>query len=73
MQTVQLQKWTGEGASRTFGWVETPAADALKVQGPFRCPECLRPVRLHKASAIQPAHAEHQVGSKTCSLSCYYE
>jgi hypothetical protein len=73
MQSVQLQKWTGEGTSRNFGWVDTPVAEAMKAEGPFRCPECLRSVRLHKASALQRAHAEHRKGSKTCSLSCYYE
>ena len=73
MQTVQLQKWTGEGASRCFGWADSPVKDAMKAEGPFRCPECKEPVRLHKASAVQLAHAEHRKGSKTCSLSCYYE
>ncbi len=73
MQSVQCQKWIGQGASRSFEWVNTPIANAMKAEGPFRCPECLRPVRLHKASVKHPAHAEHRVGSKTCSRSCYYD
>ena len=72
MQSVQLQRWAGEGATRKFDWVETPVSEAMRLEGPFRCPECKTAVRLHKASAAQPAHAEHRVGSKTCSLSIYF-
>ena len=50
-------------------------AEALRLNGPFRCPECQKRVRIHRASedGSNPAHAEHQVGSKTCSRSCYYQ
>jgi hypothetical protein len=73
MQSVQIQKWAGEGSARKFDWVTIPVLDAMKSEGPYRCPECHTSVRLHKASTHHPAHAEHRVGSKTCSLSCYYK
>ena len=74
MQNVQLQKWTGAGSTRKFDWETVTVNDALRQEGPFRCPECFQPVRIHKASedGVHPLHAEHRIGSKTCSLSCYY-
>jgi hypothetical protein len=74
MQSVQLQKWSGEGATRKFDWETVSIGEAMRQTGPYRCPECYKPVRIHKASAdgSNPAHAEHRVGSKTCSLSCYF-
>jgi hypothetical protein len=75
MQSVQLQRWSGDEPDRRFDWETIEVVQALGFEGPFRCPECLQPVRLHKASSdgANPAHAEHRVGSKTCTLSYYYE
>jgi hypothetical protein len=75
MQDVEVQRWDGEGSTRAFGWKLVGIAEALRLDGPFRCPECQKRVRIHRASedGSNPAHAEHQVGSKTCSRSCYYQ
>jgi len=75
MQDVEVQRWAGEGTTRAFGWVLVGISEALRLDGPFRCPECQKRVRIHRASedGSNPAHAEHQVGSKTCSRSCYYQ
>lgn len=75
MQDVEVQRWSGEGATRDFGWRSVGICEALRLEGPFRCPECQKPVRLHRSSedGTNPAHAEHKTGSKTCSRSCYYE
>jgi hypothetical protein len=74
MQCVQVSMWSGEGAERKFGWHTVPIEEAMRKEGPYRCPECTKPVRLHKASVdgTNPAHAEHRKGSNTCSLSCYF-
>jgi len=74
MQLVQAQTWKGEGDTRKFDWQTMTIEEAMRKEGPYRCPECTKPVRLHKASVdgTNPAHAEHRRGSNTCSLSCYF-
>ena len=75
MNVVQLQRWSGERPARKFDWETVSIHDAMRLEGPFRCPECRQPVRLHKASSdgSSPAHAEHRVGSTMCSLAHRFE
>ena len=60
---------------RQFVWQTVAVEDAIGTVGVCRCPECDKPVRLHKASkdGNNPTHAEHMEGSTTCSLSYYFE
>ena len=75
MESVQVQKWSGERPARRFDWETVSIQDAMRVEAPFRRAECFQPDRMHRESGdgSNPAHAEHRVGSKTCSLSYSYE
>ena len=70
MEDVQMQCWQGEASTRKFDWLTVTVSQAFRNEGPFRCPECRQPVRLHRASAKQAAHAEHRTKNTKCSL-CY--
>jgi hypothetical protein len=75
MQFVKQQRWVGERPDRQFMWQTVTVEDAMGTVGVCRCPECDKPVRLHKASkdGNNPAHAEHMEGNTTCSLSYHFE
>jgi hypothetical protein len=75
MHFVKQQRWVGERPDRQFMWQTVAVEDAMGTVGVCRCPECDKPVRLHKASkdGNNPAHAEHMEGNTTCSLSYHFE
>jgi len=75
MVEVQVRRWQGSGASRTFDWQMIPVEEGLRLRDEtFRCPVCLGKAVLKSASLVPPmaAHGEHQRRNKGCPLGdCY--
>jgi hypothetical protein len=71
MVEVEVRKWHGAGADRSFGWQLISVNDGLRLRDEtFRCPECFGKVKLMSVSENPPmaAHGEHFQRNKGCSL-----